>query len=144
MTANHKKTDWHAEFKRLDTKNHGKLNLVEMLAWYRKRDPKFPASKVEEFINKNDKNHDGSLSEVDFVKAMEFAEAHNELPVKKPDWHNTYRCLNKDKDNGLDLVELLAWYRKTFPKCSVDAVEQWMKKHDKDKDGKLNEAEFVA
>merc|ERR1712180_162481 len=80
--------------------------------------------------------------QAEFIKAMEYEDAHK--ATKKTDWHAVYRSLNKNKDGGLDLCELLAWYRKTYPKCTAAAVEGWLNKHDKNKDGVLNEKEFVA
>ncbi len=125
-----------AEIKTYDKDGDGKLSAAERAAAIKDLQEKRKAAvqkRQEEFISQFDRDRDGKLNDEErrAAEAAQRAEADKRRVAE----------FDLDKDGKLNVAELNTMLKTSLGPVGYDRV---LKKHDKDADGKINEAEHQA
>ncbi|KAF8562289.1 hypothetical protein P879_00998 [Paragonimus westermani] len=97
----------------------------------------FTMDQVKGFLHKYDLNKDGEIT------LDEYKIAFGIQGTQRNDWKRLFNELDKDRSGDITVQELMTLYDRIGLPFLTSEMVDWIREHDQNKDGKLNQAEFM-
>ncbi|KER25713.1 EF hand [Opisthorchis viverrini] len=127
------------EFDALDKKRDRKLCLDELKSFLTTFG--FKESQAVLFMKLFDKDKDGFISKEEFSAAVKKIKPNR---ISEAQLRQLFKKADKKNCGKLDAKELRACLLQHDKTLDTNHVDEWIRKHDKNKDGKLNYEEFIT
>ncbi|KAF7261551.1 hypothetical protein EG68_01195 [Paragonimus skrjabini miyazakii] len=103
----------------------------------------FTTDQVKSFLHKYDLNKDGKITLEEYKIAFGIQGTQQSDLDEKLDLKRLFNELDTDGSGDITVQQLMALYdRNGLPFLTSEMVD-WIRQHDQDKNGKLNQAEFI-
>ncbi|KAF7261549.1 hypothetical protein EG68_01193 [Paragonimus skrjabini miyazakii] len=143
MLTAHEKKRLLSIFEQLDTDKNGSISRTEMEK--RITEMNIDKSYIKTAFARLDLNRDGIITREEYKTVFGIHEdpVTNEEDVWTNEWIQLFQEIDVDNSGRLSVDEVHAIFAGDEFTEPVDVVKSWIAQFDEDKDGQLNEAEFL-
>jgi len=124
-----------------DKEKKGEITVSEFDKILQQLDEKQNESQRKEVIEHMDKDGDGNISWLEFLKLMQEIEA--SVPRKDDEYKQAFDMADTDKNGKIDKDELKALFAQMGEVLSDDEIQGMLTHADKDGDGNISFDEFI-